>query len=365
MSQYTHRGPITIPNQVPSVISEKIYYDGLDLYFNGIIIATGGGGLPTGTLEGTLLGWNGSNWVEQFGVNIIGGSNSQDITNSGSGIFAGNSNLINNGTVQSFIAGGDTNIIGLTASADYSSILGGQNNIIDNTSSSSFIGGGDNNTIDNISGASSIIGGINNTINGGSGTCGILGGQTNIIDTDSDTSCIIGGNANSINDSNNSVILGGGTNTIVATSDWGCILGGSLNNILGANFGVIVGGSGNTIGAISTNCIILGGVSLTTTKTTTCYTSLGQVKRYKLATGASYTLLDSDYIVEIQTGTTTAITLLATPETGRSYKLKKVGALNVTITPAAGNIEGAASYILGGTNTAIEIFYNGTQWLIL
>lgn len=38
---------------------------------------------------------------------------------------------------------------------------------------------------------------------------------------------------------------------------------------------------------------------------------------------------------------------------------------NITITPAAGNIDGSATFILGANYGAVTVTYNGTQWNVL
>ena len=149
---------------------------------------------------------------------------------------------------------GNPNLIGGAASndivnSDASTIAGGQNNTIDNTSNWSAIGGGLTNTIDYNSDYSAIAGGASNTITGTSTYGAIGGGWANTIDNNSTRSVIGGGQTNTIDNSSYwSAIGGGGTNTIDNSSDFSAIGGGQTNIIdNNSNWSAIGGGGNNTI----------------------------------------------------------------------------------------------------------------------
>ena len=163
------------------------------------------------------------------------------------------------------------------AKSDYSSVFGGQNNLVETGSTSSSIVGGNNNTIDDIS-RSTIIGGSGNTLtwgytllpssNGGSNSIisstdailsgysensVILGGKNNkIYDpsgsflTQGESSAIIGGEDNFMNAVTNSIILGGRQNSMVNTILDSVIITGSGNTVDNAYRSVILGGQGIT-----------------------------------------------------------------------------------------------------------------------
>ncbi len=108
---------------------------------------------------------------------------------------------------SNIIGGGQNNAI---YKASYSSILGGQSNLV--KSSSSLIAGGVNNVIYTVSVISdvgnSILGGQGNQINGGSSYNSIVNGSGNII-VNAHFSSILAGNNNTLNGTSNSSILGG------------------------------------------------------------------------------------------------------------------------------------------------------------
>lgn len=82
-----------------------------------------------------------------------------------------------------------------------------------------------------------------------------------------------------------------------------------------------------------------------------------------------YITQKSDYIIWVDTTAARTINLLASPETGRTFRIKDVtgsaATNNITITPAIGNIDGAASYVINTSYGSIDVVYNGTQWSVL
>ena len=97
--------------------------------------------------------------------------------------------------------------LSVSVSSDYSSILGGEDNIINTSGFSNSITGGQNNVLSGNTSYSTIIGGDNNTI------------------LDSGSSVITGGN-NNINKGDDSAIIGGQNNTILSGVQRAVILGG-------------------------------------------------------------------------------------------------------------------------------------------
>jgi hypothetical protein len=75
----------------------------------------------------------------------------------------------------------------------------------------------------------------------------------------------------------------------------------------------------------------------------------------------SYTLTANDYAVQF-TATATA-TLPASQVTGKIFRLK-VKAGTLTVTPAAGLIDDAASVSINVANQSIDVMYDGTNWQI-
>jgi hypothetical protein len=79
-----------------------------------------------------------------------------------------------------------------------------------------------------------------------------------------------------------------------------------------------------------------------------------------------YTTLAQDYVILVDTSLARTINLLANPGTGQTYRIKdnvgSAGANNITISPAAGNIDGAGSFTISTNYGSVDFTYNGTQW---
>lgn len=110
--------------------------------------------------------------------------------------------------------------------------------------------------------------------------------------------------------------------------------------------------------------------------TTTAYTNFGcarfrqgQLVNVTTPGGYPYTTLTSDYVILVDSSAARGISLIASPVTGQTYRIKdNVGsatANNITITPAAGNIDGAATLVISTNYGAVDLVYNGTQWNVL
>lgn len=89
------------------------------------------------------------------------------------------------------------------------------------------------------------------------------------------------------------------------------------------------------------------------------------------AAGSVTVSATSDYVVEIKktTGAATTVNLPSLPATGLKFIIKDgkfdAATNNITITPASGNIDNAATYVLNKNGQSATIIYNGTQWIIL
>jgi len=144
-------------------------------------------------------------------------------------LYNGDYNTVCGGSVnQSYgshniIGGGYGHIVGdSTVSVGFSAIFGGQSNKI--LSDYSVIAGGFSNEIQGASNSSSIVGGQQNTINNSCNYCFIGGGSYNEIQDVCNKSSILGGQSNFIGESNYSVILGGSDN-FTETSEYSLAFG--------------------------------------------------------------------------------------------------------------------------------------------
>jgi hypothetical protein len=171
------------------------------------------------------------------------------------------------------------NYTGTTSDAkgDYSAVFGGQNNVVETGSTSSSIIGGNDNTIDD-SFYSTIMGGSGNTLTWGysispssnGGRNAIISSENSLLSGNTTNTVILGGQNNSVYDplgtiftqSLDSAIIGGNDNVLNVVDDC-VIVGGQFNVMSGSNHYscVIVGGSENTIENTSNRSFIIGGTS--------------------------------------------------------------------------------------------------------
>lgn len=95
------------------------------------------------------------------------------------------------------------------------------------------------------------------------------------------------------------------------------------------------------------------------------------VKARVVTAAGAVTVATSDYVVEVNktVGAATAVNLPASPTTGDMYFIKDgkrdASTNNITITPAAGNIEGAANYVMNTNGQSAQIYYSGTEWKVI
>lgn len=92
--------------------------------------------------------------------------------------------------------------------------------------------------------------------------------------------------------------------------------------------------------------------------------------RVVIAAGA-VTITTADYIVVVNktVGAATAVALYAAPLAGSQVIIKDgkgdAAANNITITPAAGTIDGAATLVIAANYGKASLVYNGTQWNVI
>lgn len=180
-------------------------------------------------------------------------------------ISGGQNNVIVSDGDASTISGGSDNVI----TRDYATIGGGLNNDVSGTKSTisggsenritginSTIGGGSNNASNGD--ISTISGGQDNTVNGNYST--VSGGQNNIA---SGTSSTIGGGENNIANNTNTTVGGGRNNTASGISS---IVSGGWNNISSGLASTVTGGDDNK--ATAPYASALGGLSNTASAVT-------------------------------------------------------------------------------------------------
>lgn len=129
----------------------------------------------------------------------------------------------------------------------------------------------------------------------------------------------------------------------------------------------ITGGSidGTTVGATTPASGKF--TTLEATGKTTLGAGLVTTPRVVTAAGA-VTITAADYVVIVKktVGAATAVNLEATPVTGATKRIKDgkgdAAANPLTITPAAGTIDGGATLVLSTNYASVDLIYNGTEW---
>lgn len=93
--------------------------------------------------------------------------------------------------------------------------------------------------------------------------------------------------------------------------------------------------------------------------------------RVVTAAGAVTVSATTDYIVVVNksSGAATTVNLPSSPATGLTFIIKDgkgdAATNNITLTPAAGNIDGAATSVISTNYQSKRVVYNGTQWNVI
>lgn len=90
-----------------------------------------------------------------------------------------------------------------------------------------------------------------------------------------------------------------------------------------------------------------------------------------LTSGASTTLVwGADWLLVVNkgTGSATTVNLPANPIQGWRFEVKDgkgdAGTNNITVSPAAGTIDGASSYVINSNRGAAIFTYSGSEWVV-
>lgn len=112
-------------------------------------------------------------------------------------------------------------------------------------------------------------------------------------------------------------------------------------------------------------------VSLTSAQITTLAQVSPQFRKLRIVTAAgAITVTTADYLV-IVNKTAGAASAVALPAgvSGQVFVVKDgkgdAAANNITITPAAGTIDGAATNVISTNYGKVSLLYNGTQWNVI
>lgn len=170
---------------------------------------------------------------------------------------------------------------------------------------------------------------------------------------------------------------GSGTTSFIFDS---IIDSGSASAIsIGASADVLVHNdrivSSNTNAITGSGSIKYGGLvfngSSSTINTTSQTPSTHSNDAVKVTTPGAYpyTAVPQDHLILVDTsGGARTINLNASPQTGQIYRIKdddgNAATNNITVTPAAGNIDGAGSYSINVNYASITVIYSGSQWVV-
>jgi len=89
------------------------------------------------------------------------------------------------------------------------------------------------------------------------------------------------------------------------------------------------------------------------------------------AAGAVNISATTDHVIEINksSGAATTVNLPASPSTGLTFIIKDgkfdAATNNITLIPASGNINNAATHVISTNGGCARVIYNGTQWLVI
>jgi len=178
------------------------------------------------------------------------------------------------------------------------------------------------------------------------------------------------------------LLQSGSSNTTIGHLSGQNITTGSNNIFIGWESGISYTSSessniiiGNTGTLAESNVIRIGTQGSGSGQQTQCYlagvlnTVSGRVVKTTVPGAYPYTTLTTDYVIFVDTSSARTINLIASPVTGTTYRIKdnvgSAAANNITITPAAGTIDGAATYTINSNWGSVDLIYSGSAWRVL
>lgn len=157
----------------------------------------------------------------------------------------------------------------------------------------------------------------------------------------------------------------------------GCRLLFNISTTPGTNQAAIVGtrqtGGAGTLGLFSSadGSALTEGLRLQTDARVTRLRGVIEPVRTVTAAGAVTMAASTDYIVVVNktVGAATTVNLPASPSTGQYFIIKDgkgdAATNNITVTPAAGNIDGSSSYVMNVNFQSASFVYGGSVWSVV
>jgi hypothetical protein len=159
-----------------------------------------------------------------------------------------------------------------------------------------------------------------------------------------------------------------GANTITLSGN--LVTSGAFNTTLtvtGTTNSTLPSGT-HTLAGLDVNNVFSGNNSFSGTSTFTGSIISGM--RVITAAGAITVSATTDYFICVNktVGAATTVNLPATPATGLTFLVKDckgdAATNNITVTPAAGNIDGSGTYVLNINRASVAVSYTGSEWAI-
>jgi len=154
-------------------------------------------------------------------------------------------------------------------------------------------------------------------------------------------------------------LLTGSNNIFMGYTAGSSYTGAESGNILINSAGTVGESNVTRIGTSQTQCYLVGVLN----------TNSGRVVNTHSVATTYTTLITDDVIFANSSGGAFTITLIASPVTGTTYRIKDVtgsaATHNITVAPSAGNIDGASTYVININYESIDVIYNGTSWSIV
>lgn len=172
------------------------------------------------------------------------------------------------------------------------------------------------------------------------------------------------------------IINGTGSNSI-----YECNVQGATSSAISVGTGATLILADSNIDSTNTNAITGAGTiqfgavvfsnssSLINTTTQTPLVRTNDAIRVTTPGAYPYTATPQDGVILVDTSVARTINLNASPATGQTYVIKdnvgSAAANNITITPAAGNIDAAGTYAININYGSVTIVYTGAKWAVI
>jgi hypothetical protein len=357
----------------------QIYFPTSGSSGGAVSSVTGGTGITATPTTGAVV----VSLTNGNAISTVKGNDGTSETPTSAGIF----NIVTSNSTVTFTGSANTETLNF---APTNLILGSSGASV--TSASSNVGVGPSVLLSLTSGTSNVALGTclylltsanNNVAIGINSLIGLVTGNSNTAVGTSALQTLNGGTLNvalgfasldALTTGNNNIGIGASVATGIKTGSSNIIIGqGAGSGYTSSESNNIIISNAGTAG--ESNVIRIGTQGIGGNQQSQCYlagvlnTSSGQVVNTTTPGTYPYTTLNTDYAIFVTTTTARSVNLLASPVTGTTYRIKDItgsAATNhITVTPAAGTIDGASTYVISTNYGSVDLTYNGSSWSIL